>query len=103
MQHARRTPPRDDRDSFAPHARATTRDSCFFAHPTALSRSAGDLIRRFAELRQLERGIDEIGRALEIEVAVDVLLHQKRGAAVELFVLLVPAAELRADKVPSQP
>ena len=35
--------------------------------------------------RQLERGVGQRAGALEVEVALDVLLHHERGAAVEFF------------------
>src|SRR5262249_2185260 len=38
-----------------------------------------------------------------IAVAIDVLLHQERGAAVEFFILLVTAAELGPDEIPGEP
>src|SRR5262249_27493414 len=53
--------------------------------------------------RQVERGIDQRAGAFEIEIAVHVLLHQERSAAIELFVLLVTAAEFRADEIPGKP
>jgi hypothetical protein len=53
--------------------------------------------------RQIERAVDQRRRALEIEIAIDVLLHDRRRAAVELFVLLVAAAEFGAEEVPQQP
>src|SRR5262245_55147017 len=41
--------------------------------------------------RQFQRRVDQGGRPLVIVQAVDVLLHGKRAAAVELLVLLVAA------------
>src|SRR3954470_1114832 len=52
------------------------------------------------ERRQLERAVDHRAGALEIVVAEHVHLHQERGAAVELLVLLVAVAELRANEIP---
>src|ERR1700716_1116790 len=73
-----------------PHT-AKTRRACACAH---LPR---------CQWGQIERGVDECSGALEIEVAIDVLLHQERRPAVELLVLLMPAAELRTDEVPGKP
>src|SRR5262245_33950147 len=56
-----------------------------------------------ADGRKRERGIDQSGGALEVIVAVDVLLHHERGTAIELLVLLVAAAELGPEKIPEQP
>src|SRR4051812_11930653 len=55
------------------------------------------------ERRQLERAVDHRAGALEIVVAEHVHLHEEGGAAVELLVLLVAVAELRADEVPREP
>src|SRR5437773_6535861 len=76
-----------------PHNRGTGR-----ANPPYRSTPLFILYRR-----QRKRGIDQGGRTFEIIVAIDVLLHHERGAAVELLVLLVAAAEFRADEVPSEP
>src|SRR5262249_14548192 len=51
---------------------------------------------------QLKRRIDQRGGTLEIVVAVDVLLHHERSAAIEFLVLLMPATELGADEVPGK-
>src|SRR3954468_5338338 len=53
--------------------------------------------------RELERRVHQAGGALEVVVAKHVLLHQERGAAVELLVLLVACAEFAADEVPGEP
>src|SRR5262245_21083224 len=58
--------------------------------------AANGSIRR--ERRQGQRGVDQRTGALEIEIAIDVLFHDERGAAVELLVLLMAAAEFRADE-----
>src|SRR5262245_24985003 len=44
------------------------------------------------ERRQRQRRIHQRGGAGEVEIAIDVLLHQERRAAIEFFVLLVTAA-----------
>src|SRR5262245_24687834 len=50
--------------------------------------------------RQVERGVDQRGGALEVVVTVDILLHDRRRTAVELLVLLMTAAELGAKEIP---
>src|SRR3954454_19615540 len=53
--------------------------------------------------RQAQRGVHQSGGPLEVIVAIHVLLHQERGTAVELLVLLVARAEFAADEVPGEP
>src|SRR5205823_7905194 len=43
-------------------------------------------------IRQIERAIDHLGRALEVVMAVSVHLHDERRAAVKLLVLLMATA-----------
>src|SRR5207302_6905798 len=50
-----------------------------------------------------ERLIDHGSRPLEVVGTEHVHLHEERGAAVKLLVLLVPVAELAADEVPGEP
>src|SRR6267142_6413465 len=64
--------------------------------PTCVARPAkpGEHLRMTAlriirYRRQIERRVHHRGRPLVVEDAVDVLLHQERGAAVEFFVLRV--------------
>src|SRR4051794_19421896 len=51
----------------------------------------------------LERAADHRAGGLEIVVPEHVHLLQERGAGIELLVLLVAVAELRADEVPREP
>src|SRR5688572_16829140 len=55
---------------------------------------------RSSYIGKLERPVDHCGGALEIVAAEQVHFHEEGGAAVELLVLLVPAAEFGADEVP---
>src|SRR5262249_25899135 len=82
-----------------PPRRRTTCDSTTQSTPS----SCGPKRSSRAERRQIEGGVDQRGGTFEVVVAVDVLLHQERGAAVELLVLLMPAAELGSDEAPDEP
>ena len=84
------------------HAAATSKNYLRF-YDAMYRSSRGPRPCSRADRRKLERGIDQRGGALEIVVAVDVLLHQERDAAVELLVLLVAAAELGAEEIPGEP
>src|SRR3954466_10027130 len=53
-------------------------------------------------VREVQRLVDHGRRALEVVVAEHVHLHDEGSAAVELLVLLVPAAELGADEIPGE-